>query len=128
MGPEKMIVVPPRHYCLVENPAVKDKDGKPVFDTHGQACHLYYRLMHHAFIQCIIMRVYICMYYTITSVITLQKTLRIFLSRQHYGISVFMSVFHLGNFSSGVQELSVVDLGGGAVYSLISHRYIHVYI
>lgn len=36
VGPEKMIVVPPRHYCLVENPAVKDKDGKPVFDTHGQ--------------------------------------------------------------------------------------------
>ena len=31
-----MIVVPPRHYCLVENPAIKDKDGKPVFDTHGQ--------------------------------------------------------------------------------------------
>ena len=36
MGPEKMIVVPPRHYCVVENPAIKDKDGKPVFDTHGQ--------------------------------------------------------------------------------------------
>ena len=36
VGPEKMIVVPPRHYCVVENPAIKDKDGKPVFDTHGQ--------------------------------------------------------------------------------------------
>ena len=36
VGPEKMIVVPPRHYCVVENPAMKDKDGKPVFDTHGQ--------------------------------------------------------------------------------------------
>ena len=36
VGPEKMIVVPPRHYCVIENPAMKDKDGKPVFDTHGQ--------------------------------------------------------------------------------------------
>ena len=36
MGPEKMIIVPPRHYCVVENAAMKDKDGKPVFDTHGQ--------------------------------------------------------------------------------------------
>ncbi|XP_064391610.1 major vault protein-like [Halichondria panicea] len=36
LGPEKMIVVPPRHYCIVENPAVKDKDGQVVFDTHGQ--------------------------------------------------------------------------------------------
>ena len=38
VGPEKMIVVPPRHYCVVENPAMKDKDNKPVFDTHGQVC------------------------------------------------------------------------------------------
>lgn len=38
VGPEKMIVVPPRHYCVIENPAMKDKDGKPVFDTHGQVC------------------------------------------------------------------------------------------
>ena len=38
VGPEKMIVVPPRHYCVVENPAIKDKDSKPVFDTHGQVC------------------------------------------------------------------------------------------
>lgn len=36
MGPEKMIVVPPRHYCVVENPVMRDKDEKPVFDTHGQ--------------------------------------------------------------------------------------------
>ena len=40
VGPEKMIVVPPRHYCVVENPAMKDKDGKPVFDTHGQVSTL----------------------------------------------------------------------------------------
>ena len=36
LGPEKMIVVPPRHYCIVENPAVVDKDGQVVYDTHGQ--------------------------------------------------------------------------------------------
>ena len=36
LGPEKMIVVPPRHYCVVENPFMSDKDGKPVLDKHGQ--------------------------------------------------------------------------------------------
>lgn len=36
IGPEKMIVVPPRHYCIVENPVVKDKDGQPVVDAAGQ--------------------------------------------------------------------------------------------
>lgn len=36
-----MIVVPPRHFCVVENPAVKDKDGNPVFDTHGQVYCTY---------------------------------------------------------------------------------------
>ena len=36
IGPEKMIVVPPRHYCIVENPVVKDKDGQPVIDGCGQ--------------------------------------------------------------------------------------------
>ena len=37
-GPEKMITVPPRHYCVVENPVLKDaKTGKVVFDNHGQA-------------------------------------------------------------------------------------------
>lgn len=39
LGPEKMIVVPPRHYCIVENPAVVDKDGKVIYDTHGQVSH-----------------------------------------------------------------------------------------
>lgn len=37
LGPEKMIVVPPRHYCIIENPVVRDKGGKPVMDKHGQA-------------------------------------------------------------------------------------------
>ena len=36
LGPEKMIVVPPRHYCVIENPLVKGKDGDPVMDKHGQ--------------------------------------------------------------------------------------------
>lgn len=36
-GPEKMITVPPRHYCIIENPVVKDKDGKVLFDESGQS-------------------------------------------------------------------------------------------
>lgn len=35
-GPEKMIVVPPRHYCVIQNPVVRNKDGEPVIDTIGQ--------------------------------------------------------------------------------------------
>ena len=40
-GPERMITVPPRHYCVIENPVVTDGDDKPVFDKNGQA-----KLMH----------------------------------------------------------------------------------
>jgi major vault protein len=36
-GPEKMITVPPRHYCIIENPILLDKDGRVVVDRHGQA-------------------------------------------------------------------------------------------
>ncbi|XP_052800912.1 major vault protein-like [Mya arenaria] len=36
VGPEKMITVPPRHYCVIENPALRDKDYKIVLDTSGQ--------------------------------------------------------------------------------------------
>ncbi|BFZ18950.1 hypothetical protein BsWGS_21989 [Bradybaena similaris] len=36
LGPEKMVVVPPRHYCVIENPVCRDKDGKPVTDKLGQ--------------------------------------------------------------------------------------------
>lgn len=36
-GPEKMITIPPRHYCVIENPVVKDKDNRIVFDESGQA-------------------------------------------------------------------------------------------
>ncbi|XP_059155028.1 major vault protein-like [Physella acuta] len=35
-GPEKMVVVPPRHYCGIENPVCRDKDGNPVVDRLGQ--------------------------------------------------------------------------------------------
>ncbi|ESN94932.1 hypothetical protein HELRODRAFT_102919 [Helobdella robusta] len=41
LGPERMITIPPRHYCVVENPTVKDKDGRVVLDANGQVklCH-----------------------------------------------------------------------------------------
>jgi major vault protein len=32
-----MITVPPRHYCIIENPVLKDKEQKVVFDESGQA-------------------------------------------------------------------------------------------
>lgn len=31
-----MITIPPRHYCVIENPAVLDEDGNPVYDDNGQ--------------------------------------------------------------------------------------------
>jgi major vault protein len=36
-GPEDMIMVPPRHYCVVSNPVEKKADGSPVTDEHGNA-------------------------------------------------------------------------------------------
>jgi major vault protein len=27
-----MITIPPRHYCVIENPVIRDKDGKVTFD------------------------------------------------------------------------------------------------
>jgi major vault protein len=33
LGPEKMVSVPPRSYCIVGNPVVRDKDGAPVKET-----------------------------------------------------------------------------------------------
>mmetsp|Transcript_8465 Transcript_8465/g.21375 ORF Transcript_8465/g.21375 Transcript_8465/m.21375 type:complete len:876 (+) Transcript_8465:195-2822(+) len=33
LGPEEMIKIPPRHYCVVSNPVIKDKDGNPVKDV-----------------------------------------------------------------------------------------------
>jgi major vault protein len=37
LGPEKMITIPPRNYCVIENPVIRDKDSKVVFDNNGQA-------------------------------------------------------------------------------------------
>ena len=36
-----MIVIPPRHYCVVENPVMRDKDSEIVVDASGEArlCH-----------------------------------------------------------------------------------------
>lgn len=36
-GPEKMVTVPPRHYCVIENPVLKDAKDTVVCDTSGQA-------------------------------------------------------------------------------------------
>ncbi|HEY9606255.1 MAG TPA: colicin uptake protein, partial [Allocoleopsis sp.] len=36
LKPEPMIVVPPRYYCLVANPVLRDESGEPIADEHGQ--------------------------------------------------------------------------------------------
>ncbi|XP_067937582.1 major vault protein-like [Watersipora subatra] len=35
-GPERMITVPPRHYCVIENPVARDEDGAVIMEN-GQA-------------------------------------------------------------------------------------------
>uniref|UniRef100_A0A672F5Q0 Major vault protein n=1 Tax=Salarias fasciatus TaxID=181472 RepID=A0A672F5Q0_SALFA len=35
--PMKMIMVPPRHYCVIKNPAARDDNGQVLFDQSGQA-------------------------------------------------------------------------------------------
>jgi major vault protein len=35
-GPSQMVMIPPRHYCIIQNPVVVDKDRKPVTDSNGQ--------------------------------------------------------------------------------------------
>ncbi|CAF1659453.1 unnamed protein product [Rotaria magnacalcarata] len=37
IGPEKMITVPPRHYCVIESPVVRNDAGEVIFDKNGQA-------------------------------------------------------------------------------------------
>ena len=37
VGPAKNIIIPPRQYCIIENPIVVDEEGKPVYDDAGQA-------------------------------------------------------------------------------------------
>ncbi|KAK3703611.1 hypothetical protein QZH41_019149 [Actinostola sp. cb2023] len=37
VGPAKMITVPPRHYCIIENPVLRElKEGKVIVDDYGQ--------------------------------------------------------------------------------------------
>jgi major vault protein len=35
-GPTAMIMVPPRHYCIIENPVVRDENGQVIKDKNGQ--------------------------------------------------------------------------------------------
>jgi len=36
-GPEKMLIIPPRHYCVINNPVLTDDEGRVMMDRHGQA-------------------------------------------------------------------------------------------
>jgi major vault protein len=36
LEPEAMVVVPPRHYCTISNPVIRDDKGIPVTDPYGQ--------------------------------------------------------------------------------------------
>uniref|UniRef100_A0A914WZP9 Major vault protein n=1 Tax=Plectus sambesii TaxID=2011161 RepID=A0A914WZP9_9BILA len=36
LSPERMITVPPRHYCVIENPVARDEDGVIKLDASGQ--------------------------------------------------------------------------------------------
>lgn len=36
LKPTPMIVVPPRHYCLIANPVLSNEENEPVIDIHGQ--------------------------------------------------------------------------------------------
>ncbi|CAF2497444.1 unnamed protein product [Rotaria sp. Silwood2] len=36
VGPEKMITIPPLHYCIVESPVVRNEEGEVEFDQNGQ--------------------------------------------------------------------------------------------
>jgi major vault protein len=36
LKPASMIVVPPRYYCIVANPVLRDEDNTPIADVHGQ--------------------------------------------------------------------------------------------
>ncbi|MGK7925861.1 MAG: colicin uptake protein [Spirulina sp.] len=36
LKPTPMIIVPPRHYCLVANPVMRDGEGEPIADNYGQ--------------------------------------------------------------------------------------------
>ncbi len=36
LAPQQMIIVPPRHYCLIANPVMRDSRGEPLADAYGQ--------------------------------------------------------------------------------------------
>eukprot|EP01130_Rhizamoeba_saxonica_P000505 TRINITY_DN104_c0_g1_i10.p1 TRINITY_DN104_c0_g1~~TRINITY_DN104_c0_g1_i10.p1 ORF type:complete len:831 (+),score=294.27 TRINITY_DN104_c0_g1_i10:62-2554(+) len=36
-GPNDMIMIPPRHYCIIQNPVVRDEEGDVIFDKNNQA-------------------------------------------------------------------------------------------
>nr|BBB87256.1 major vault protein [Raphidocystis contractilis] len=38
LGPERMVTIPPRHYCVIVNPVLRAKDGKVLVDSYGQVC------------------------------------------------------------------------------------------
>jgi major vault protein len=35
-GPDPMIMIPPRHYCIISNPIGLDEEGNPIFGANGQ--------------------------------------------------------------------------------------------
>merc|ERR1712137_346044 len=40
-GPDPMVIVPPRNYCIISNPVVRNENGEPVRNEHGN-----YKLRH----------------------------------------------------------------------------------
>jgi len=36
LGPAKMVVIPPRQYCIIENPVIMDENNLPVLDDLKQ--------------------------------------------------------------------------------------------
>jgi major vault protein len=37
LGPEKMLTIPPQHYCIIENPVQRKDNCQVLFDANGQA-------------------------------------------------------------------------------------------
>jgi len=36
LGPEPMVMIPPRNYCIIANPIIRTEDKQPATDGHGQ--------------------------------------------------------------------------------------------
>jgi major vault protein len=36
LQPTQMIIIPPRHYCVIENPVLRDENDQPLADQYGQ--------------------------------------------------------------------------------------------